>query len=66
MWQKEYETRHCEGKMIYCELCKKLKFHRTNKRFVIKSESVTENEKHKIIWDLKYKQITKSWLEEQT
>ena len=45
--QKEYKTRHdWVGKVILWELCKKLKFHHTNK-----PESVQENEMHKILRD---------------
>ena len=40
------------GKVIHCELCKKLKFDYTTKWYMHKPESVLENEMHKIIWDL--------------
>ena len=33
------------------ELCKKLKFHHNNKRYVHKLKAVFENETHKILWD---------------
>ena len=38
--QKEYKNRHdWMRKVIHCELCKKLKFHHTNKWFMHKPES---------------------------
>ena len=50
--QKEYKSRHdCVGKVIYRELCKKLKFDHTNKWYMHNPESVLENETHKLVWD---------------
>ena len=50
--QKGYKTKHnYVGKMIHRELCKRLKFVRTNKLYVHKPESVQENKTHKILWD---------------
>ena len=50
--KKEYKTTHdWVGKVIYLELCKKLKFDLTTKCYMHKSESVRENETHKILWD---------------
>ena len=50
--QKEYKTRHdWVGKVIYWELCKKLKFDHTNKWYMHNIESVLENEMHKLLWD---------------
>ena len=37
------------GKMIHRELCKKLKFDHTNKRYMHNPESVLENETHKLL-----------------
>ena len=37
--------------MIHWELCKKLKFDHTTKKYMHKPESVFENEKHQILWD---------------
>ena len=46
----EYETRYdWVGKVIYWELCKRLKFDRNTKWYVHKQESVQENETHKIL-----------------
>ena len=48
---KEYKTSHSwVGKVIHWELCKKFKFEKTNLRY---SESVLENEMHKVLWDFK-------------
>ena len=50
--QKEYKTRHTHmGKVIYQELCKKLKFDYTNKWYMHNPESILENETHKVLWD---------------
>ena len=43
------------GKMIHWELCKRLKFDRTNKWYMNKSESLLENETHKNLWDFEIK-----------
>ena len=39
------------GMGIHWELCKKLKFYRTNKWYMHKVESVLENGTHKLLWD---------------
>ena len=39
------------GKVIWWELCKKLKFDHTTKWYTHKPETVLENEMHKILWD---------------
>ena len=50
--QKECKTRHgWVGKVIHWELCKKFKFDFTNKWCMHHSESVQENETHKLLWD---------------
>ena len=50
--QKEYKTWHdWVGKLIYWELCKKLKFDYTNKWYMLNPECVRENETHKLLWD---------------
>ena len=50
--EKEYKTRHhWMGKVIYRELCKKLKFDHVNKWFMHNPESVLKNEWHKILWN---------------
>ena len=42
--QKEYKTRHdWVGKVIHCEMCKKLKFDLTNKWYIPNPASVLEN-----------------------
>ena len=49
---KEYNTRHnWVGKVIYWELCKKLKFVYTNKWYIHSSAAVLANETHKLLWD---------------
>ncbi len=49
---KEYKTRHdCVVKVIHWEVCKTLKFDHTIKWFTHQSESVQENEIHKLLWD---------------
>ena len=49
---KACKTRHdWMGKVIHCELCKKLKFGHTNKWYMHNSEYVLENETHKPLWD---------------
>ena len=53
--QKEYKNRdNWVRKVIHWELCKKLKFHHTNKWYMNKPESVLENE----TGILRYKWIT--------
>ena len=48
--QKEYKTRHdWVGKVIFWELCKKLKF---DHGICTTPESVLENVIHKLLWDL--------------
>ena len=50
--QKEYKNRHhLVEKVIHWELCKKMKFHHTDKFYKHKSESILKNEMHKILWD---------------
>ena len=50
--QKEYKIRQdWEGKVIHWELCKKLKFDHANKWYIHNSESLLENEMHKLLWD---------------
>ena len=39
------------GKVMYWELCKKLKFDHTNKWYMHTPASVLENETHKLLWD---------------
>ena len=50
--QKEDKTRHdWAEKMIHWESCKRLKFDHSTKWYVDKSESVTENGTHSILWE---------------
>ena len=50
--QKEYKTRHdWVWKVIYWELCKKLKSAQTNKWYMDNPESVLENETQQLFWD---------------
>ena len=50
--QKEYNSRHtCAGKVIHWELCKRLEFDQTTKRYMHKLEFVWENDMHKILMD---------------
>ena len=50
--QKKYKTIHVwVGQVINRELCKKLKFDHTTKRYMKKIESVRVNKMHKILWD---------------
>ena len=47
---KEYKTRlDWLEKVIHWELCKRLNFNHTTKRYMHKPESVLENETHKIL-----------------
>ena len=39
------------GKMIYSELCKKMKFDQTNEGYMHNPESVPKNDTHNILWD---------------
>ena len=39
------------GKVIYWEMCKKLKFDHMNKWYMHNSAFVPENETHKLLWD---------------
>ena len=39
------------GKVIHWELCKKLKFHHTNKWYIYNPESFLENGTLKVLWD---------------
>ena len=48
---KEYKTKHdWVGKVVHLELCKRLKFDPSTKRYMHKPESVLENETNKF-WD---------------
>ena len=50
--QKEYKTRHeWVGKVIYWEICKKFKFHHTNKWYMHNPASVQEKDTRKLLWD---------------
>ena len=50
--QKEYKTRHdWFGKVIYWEMCKKMKFDHTNKWYMHNPAPVLENNTHKLLWD---------------
>ena len=58
--QNEQKNRHnWMGKLIHLELCKKLKFHQTNKWYLNKPESVLKNEMYKILWDYEIRKISK-------
>ena len=47
-----YKARHhWEGKFIHGELCKNFKFDYTNKWYMHNTETVLENEMHKLHWD---------------
>ena len=49
--QKEYKTGHDRvGKVIHCELSKKLRFDHTNKWHMHNPASVLENESYKLLW----------------
>ena len=51
--KEEYKNKHdWVDKVIYWELCKKLKFQQTYKWYLHKSESVFENKRHNISWDI--------------
>ena len=43
--------------MIHRELCKRLKFDLSTKRYTHKAESVRENETHKILWDFEIQTV---------
>ena len=61
MTQKEYKAgQDWVGKIIYWELCKRLKFDHTNKWFMYKPESLLKNETHVI----QIQTITESRLED--
>ena len=48
--QKEYKTRYdWVGKVIHWEMCRKFKFHHTNKWYMRNPASVLENVTHKLI-----------------
>ena len=52
MAQKEYKARHdWVGKVIYWEMCKKLKFDHANKWYMHNPAPVLENDTHKRLWD---------------
>ena len=49
--QKEYKTRHdWVGKVIYWEMCKKLKFDHTKKWYMHNPAPVLENNADKLLW----------------
>ena len=51
--QRDYKARYVlVGKVIYWELCKKLKFDHTTNWYMHKPESILENETHKILRDV--------------
>ena len=50
--QKEYKTWHdWVGKVIHWEMCKKFKFHHSNKLYMHNPAPVLENNTHKLLWD---------------
>ena len=50
--QKEYKARYdWVGKVIHWEMCKKFKFHHTNKSYMHNPAPVLENDTHKLLWD---------------
>ena len=50
--QRECKARHdWVGKVIHWEICKKLKFHHTNKWYMHNPAPVLENTTHKLLWD---------------
>ena len=50
--QREYKARHdWVGKVIHWEMCKKLKFDHTNKRYMHNPVPILENATHKLPWD---------------
>ena len=52
--QKELKRKHdWVGKVILWELCKRLKLDHSDNWYMYKSEYVLENERHKILWDLR-------------
>ena len=51
--QKEYKTSHDKvSKVIHWEMCKKFKFHHTNKWYMHNPAAVLENDIHKLLWDI--------------
>ena len=46
-------TKEVQNLAPWYELCKKLKFDHSTKCYMYKPESVLENKKHEILWDLK-------------
>ena len=51
--QKKYKTRYdWMGKVIYWELCKRLKFEQVAKWYMLELESLIENEIHKILMNI--------------
>ena len=46
-----YKTRHDSGKVIHLEMCKKFQFDHTNKWYMKNPAAVSENNKHKLLWD---------------
>ena len=59
---QEYKTRHDRvGKVIHWEMCKKFKFDRTSKWYMLNPASVLENDTHTNSYGtLTYREITKS------
>ena len=50
--QREYKARHdWFGEVIHWEMCKKFKFHHTNKWYMHNPAPVLENDSHKLLWD---------------
>ena len=50
--QREYKNQHnWVGKLMYWELCKRLKFDRTAKLYMYKPESIQKNKTDRIHWD---------------
>ena len=57
--QKEYKNRHdWTRRVIHWELCKKLKFDRTNKRYMLNTEFAQDNETDKLPWGFEIQTIT--------
>ena len=49
---QEYKARHdWVGKVIHWEMCRKFKYHHTNKWYMHNPAPVLENDTHKLLWD---------------
>ena len=61
--QREYKTRYdWVGKMIHLELCEKIRFDHTNKRYMHNPEYVLENETHKLLFEIQtYHPVSARW-----